>query len=469
MLQRTGTRFLIVGLLVVLMALPLFMVGSIVDQRLSYSREVEDGVGAEWGGPQILTGPRLVIPVTGPVVVSDSEIVTDPQTGAQSRVPRERTQIGQQAPLVLLPETLDAALTTETQERQRGVFSAPVYSAALEMKFDFALPDSAPLLDPGATLEWQDAVVEIGLASNRGLRGETELTRDGIALAVEPASAGRAGIIAAVGDPRASGQSYRLSMSLNGAQRLWLSPVARTTHVTMRGNWPHPSYGGAFLPDSHQNDADGFSAEWTIPHLARPLAQATHGDRSEAERDHAFGLEFFQPNDFYQKAYRATRYSFLLIALTFLTVLLTERGVTGRPAHPVQYILIGLAQSVFVLLMVAYAEHIGFGPAYLGASAATIALLTLFGWVGLELGRRVGVLATLLVVLYALLYLILQSADFALLAGATVAFLAIAATMIAIRNEDWWGRPPPSAGHGPSGPDDPGLTAHDEAPPVSRS
>jgi inner membrane protein len=45
-------------------------------------------------------------------------------------------------------------------------------------------------------------------------------------------------------------------------------------------------------------------------------------------------------------------------------------------------------------------------------------------------------------VLYALLYLILRSADYALLAGSTLAFGALGGTMIAARNEDWSGPPP---------------------------
>jgi inner membrane protein len=37
------------------------------------------------------------------------------------------------------------------------------------------------------------------------------------------------------------------------------------------------------------------------------------------------------------------------------------------------------------------------------------------------------------------LYLILRSTDYALLAGSTLAFLALAATMFATRNEEWYG------------------------------
>ncbi len=168
--------------------------------------------------------------------------------------------------------------------------------------------------------------------------------------------------------------------------------------------------------------------------MGRADSDATARDQT------AFGLRFFQPNDFYQKAYRAARYGILFIALTFLTVLLIENR-TQRPTHPVQYILIGVAQSIFVLLMVAYAEQIGFGAAYALSAGATIALLTMFGAVGLKLGARTAVLGVMLVVLYGVLYLILRSADYALLAGATLAFVALAGTMYMTRNEDWYGPP----------------------------
>jgi len=128
----------------------------------------------------------------------------------------------------------------------------------------------------------------------------------------------------------------------------------------------------------------------------------------------------------------------LFITLTFLTILLLDR-TNERPVHPVQYLMVGLAQSVFVLVMLAYAEQIGFGQAYGLASGATIFLLTFFGATALRMGRRTAVLTVTLIVLYAVLYLILQSADYALIAGATLAFVALAGTMYLTRNEDWYG------------------------------
>ena len=59
----------------------------------------------------------------------------------------------------------------------------------------------------------------------------------------------------------------------------------------------------------------------------------------------------------------------------------------------------------------------------------------------MKLGSRTAILAVMLVLLYAVLYLILRSADYALLAGATLAFAALAGTMYMTRNEDWYGPP----------------------------
>ncbi|UYV36202.1 cell envelope integrity protein CreD [Rhodobacteraceae bacterium D3-12] len=207
----------------------------------------------------------------------------------------------------------------------------------------------------------------------------------------------------------------------------------------MTSDWPHPSFIGAFLPDTREVSEAGFTASWTIPHLARAVAQIARQDHeADARRHTSFGVRLYQPNDFYQKSYRAAHYGVLFIGLTFLTIFLIE-GQTKRPAHPVQYILVGLAQSAFFLLMLALAEQMGFALAYLISAAATVALIAGFGALALGLGRRTWLLAALQGVLYGVLYLILRSADYALLAGAVLTFGAIAGTMFATRNANWYG------------------------------
>ncbi|WP_375174529.1 cell envelope integrity protein CreD [Pseudooceanicola sp.] len=443
-----GVRFLIVGVLILLMFIPLFFVAEVVGDRKRLSRNVIDEIGRTWGGEQTIGGPRLEIPVTEVVMRDIVRVRTDPATGQpiidqatgqeqRETIRREVTE--RRAPIHVYPDMFDVRITSETEVRQRGIFSAPVYRAQIDIDFDFPA-EALAALDLGSQVaHWEDAQLSLFISNSNGLRREATLEGPQGALAMEPSGdADRPGIVAFPGDPRAGG-SYRLTLGLNGAASLMLSPVGRNSRVTMSSDWPHPSFTGTFLPDRSEVTETGFSAEWSIPHLARSLQQISRTDLEPYGLSQmSFGVSLIEPNDFYQKAYRAARYGILYIALTFLTVLLVDRH-RETPVHPVQYFLIGLAQATFVLLMVSYAEQIGFALAYLVSAGAVTVLLTLFGWLGLSLGRRSLVLGATLVLVYAVLYLILQSEDYALLAGSTLAFLAIAATMFATRNEEWYG------------------------------
>ena len=436
MMKSAGARFLIVGILAILMNIPMMLVGDVINERSHYSRDTIRTVGQEWGGRQLINGPVMVVPVKGPVTRIETRKVTDAATGAEKTESYEVVEIKEKPSIYVMPQRYDTTLATVTEERKRGLFKVPVYTADLQIDFDYDLSELTDALTDGEEILWDNAHLLVSLTSNKALRGAATLQVDGRDTPLEPRAA-KSGIRADLDDPRRA-NSYRLNLAFNGAETVQITPVGRTTNVAFQSDWPHPSFFGAYLPDGYEAAEDGSSAEWSIPHLARNLPQIARGDSAKVAKDMAFGVRFFQPNDFYQKAYRAARYGILFIALTFLTVLLIEMR-QEKNAHPVQYILIGLAQAIFVLLMVAYSEQIGFAAAYILSAVATIGLLVLYGFIGLKLGRRTWVLGALLVVLYALLYLILRSADYALLAGSSLAFAALCGTMIATRNEDWGG------------------------------
>lgn len=449
MLRSPGLRFIIVGLLVLLMFIPIFFVGSIVDARADYNRSTRSSVGQEWGGRQLLSGPVLVIPVEETVTVREKREVLDPATGIQRtdaddkpiyrHVDVQKTL--RRDPVYIYPNQLSTRIETKTQERRRGIFTVPVFTASSNTQFDFPADDAPGALKGKEVLLWDKAEIRVYVSSNRALRGEAVLLADEKPLLMEPlANQDRyvGGLRAPTGDPRER-ESYDLTLGFNGAESLSLTPVGRESRMSIASDWPHPEFHGAFLPDDYEVSDAGFSANWVIPHLARPLPQISRQNQDQAARDgSSFGVGLYQPNDFYQKAYRAARYGILFIGLTFLTIFLIE-GQTKKPTHPVQYILVGLAQSTFFLLMLALAEQLGFGMAYLIAGAATVGLVTAFGAMALKLGNRTLVLGTLLTLLYAVLYLILRSADYALLAGSILTFGAIAGTMFATRNENWYG------------------------------
>lgn len=449
MFRSAGLRFIMVGLLALLMFIPLSLVSDIVQERAHYSDQTVETISNEWGGRQLLSGPMLVIPVTEEVTYKRKREAIDQVTGRTLRDEKnnivyehfEETKTEGRPPVYLYPGRFEIQIASHSQVRHRGIFSVPVFTADLTLEFDYDANAATMEIVGKEKLDWEAAELRVFLNSNRALRGEAVLRSGETEFALEPipsTSDSGSGIVSRLGDPRVL-DGFDLQLSLNGAQHLGVAAVGRTSRVTMSSDWPDPSFFGDFLPDESEITDEGFTAHWTVPHLARSLPQVSRENPDQAARHQAtMMVQFLTPNDFYQKAWRSARYGVLFSALTFLTILLLDR-TSVRPAHPVQYLMVGIAQSVFVLLMVAYAEQIGFGLAYLVAAGATIGLMALFGLTALKLGRRAWVLTAMLLTVYTVLYLILRSADYALLAGSSLAFAALALTMWVTRNEDWHG------------------------------
>ena len=128
----------------------------------------------------------------------------------------------------------------------------------------------------------------------------------------------------------------------------------------------------------------------------------------------------------------------MFIGLVFLAYFLFE-SMARRRVHPAQYVLIGLAQLIFYLLLLSIAERVGFDLAFLVSAGATVALISAYaGWVFES--RRQGLIAlAAFSTLYVLIYVLMRLEDFALLVGALTSFAAIAAVMYFTRGIDWYG------------------------------
>ena len=422
-----GWRFATMILLTLLMGIPLMMIAFIIEDRAAYQRDAVRDVSQQWGGPIHLAGPLLVIPVE----TQKTQMVKQAD-GSE----RRETYTVRAEPLILLPETLEITADSVSEIRRRGIFDVPVYAADLQIR---TTCDPARVAGPAGPRErvlWDKAVLTVLMPRTRSFSGAAVLKLDGAARDLEPGSPFRnqAGIQAHIGDPRGL-TAASLTMGLNGAGRLAFQPVGRQTDVRLTSDWPHPSFTGAFLPKPRDVTADGFTARWTVPHLARDLPQVSRGGWQGAAE---FGVRFYSPVDFYQKVQRAAKYGILFIALTFLTVFLIEK-LAARPAHAAQLVLIGIAQCIFFLLLLSFSEQIGFTPAYAVAGAATIGLIAVYGRAALGLGRATWILLGALTALYATLYLILRSTDYALLAGSILSFIAVALAMTLTRGDDWSG------------------------------
>jgi inner membrane protein len=92
---------------------------------------------------------------------------------------------------------------------------------------------------------------------------------------------------------------------------------------------------------------------------------------------------------------------------------------------------------MFFVLLLAFAEQVGFGLAYAIASGATGAVISWFV-ASLFPGRKWMVAAFgSFAVLYGLLYMVLRLEETALLAGAITGFLLLTVLMVSTRKVEW--------------------------------
>ncbi len=149
-------------------------------------------------------------------------------------------------------------------------------------------------------------------------------------------------------------------------------------------------------------------------------------------------VDLVSPVDLYDQVNRSVKYGFLFIGFTFAAFLLFDL-IGGIRVAAVEYLLVGVGLILFFVLLLAFAEVIGFAAAYLVAAAAIIGLLAAYSAAVLGSWRRGGGLAALLAALYGVLYVLLSLEAYSLLIGSLLLFAALAAVMYLTRHIDWSG------------------------------
>jgi inner membrane protein len=226
--------------------------------------------------------------------------------------------------------------------------------------------------------------------------------------------------------------SFSFPLKLTGTSSFGIAPTAENNTVQLESNWQHPSFRGRFLPRTRQVERDGFTAQWEVSQLARNLENALDPRGNEV-----LGVNFMDPINIYLQSERALKYGSLFIVLTFAAFFLCEITLR-RPVHIMQYLLVGLALTIFFLLLVALSEHLPFLLAYLASAVACISLIT-FYLAGMFVSRRMAFsFGAYLAGLYAMIYAILQLEDIALLMGSLLLFVMLAAMMLCTRRLDWY-------------------------------
>lgn len=456
-LNPTFTKLAILAVVTTLLCILLAQIGGLVHERQWRQREATQSVEQSLAGAQALAGPLLVRACK--------------ETWIDSGVVKKELVESRDFWLVAAPTQLNVTGGISPEVRRRGLFKVNTYASQLnlEARWD-TLTALVPRAEhPNGRLACNDPAVIVALSDTRGIR-TAQLKRNGQELAVRPGTthpAFRGGLHAVLAELRPEEPlALSLKLSLVGSQRLGIVPAAGDTQVALQSSWPHPSFTGQFLPIEHQVGVSGFSARWQVSSLAstavadaqagKPLPDLTgnlspempYADGARAVKGgglDVLAVELIDPVNPYVMSDRAIKYGLMFIALTFVTVGLTEL-LTGRRVHPVQYLLLGLALSLFFLLLLSLSEHLPFLVAYLVAAGAAALVLTHYAAAMLGGWRRGAAFGGGIALLYGALYVLLSREQTALVIGAMLLFAVLAAVMTLTRRLDWYGLAPVASG-----------------------
>jgi len=459
--RSPGVKLFFAALIGAVLLIPLIMVYALVSDRKSQSATAQHSITASWGGEQIISGPVLVIPYNDESV--ETEVVDGKSRTRTVKVRRE---------LFVSPSKQMISTALEPDIKRRSIYRSVIYQAEAKGSASFELTeDFARTGVKRSQLLLGQSELRFGVTDPRGLTDGTQVNANGEKLTLHPgngpASTRGAGFSTAVDWDAAEPLAVSWQYGLRGSRSIALVPRGGETEWTVTSPWQHPSFTGSFNPDESDISGEGFTAKYegitnlalgeslvnlrdaSPPRIAAPdeyQFMTAEAENSSGHQAKAASVRLIEPVDLYSQVDRSVKYGFLFIGFTFVAFFMFD-VVAGAKVASAEYLLTGVGLILFFVLLLPFAEVIGFTWAYLVASAAIIGQLTAYSAAVLGGWRRAWMIGGMLSGLYATLYILLSLEAWSLMIGSVLLFLALAAVMYATRNIEWSARLQPEEGN----------------------
>ncbi|HSD68413.1 MAG TPA: cell envelope integrity protein CreD [Woeseiaceae bacterium] len=433
--QSASLKVFTIGILILLLLIPLGMVRGTINDRDMIHQTARLDIQRTWGQSQLIAGPVLVLPYDIVHVDSRGERFVN------------------RAEMYVLPRTLDIDASVDSEIRYRGIHKVPVYTASIRLRGQFAAIDTGDLGIDEANMHWADASIVVGVSDGRAIAETPTLELNGKTLAFVPGGQLVGELPPQIQAPlreiletdRSGDLAFDTVLNIKGSESLSFLPLGDTTRASVESTWSSPSFSGNYLPHTREVSDDGFSADWQVSSIGRSFP--SHWSKASGvaifTEPAVFGVDLYMPISVYRLTLRAVTYGVLFVVLTFVSYFMFE-VIAGLRLHPLQYLMVGMANVIFFLLLISLAEHIGFGGSYIASALASSGLVVGYSHSVLGQRGRAIIVGGVLFVLYCLLYMTLTAETYALLAGSIGLWAALAMIMYLTRRIDWYERSVPT-------------------------
>jgi inner membrane protein len=433
-------RMLMVGFLIIILLIPLSYINTLINERALRQNEVVTEINEKWGNNVLVYGPMLKLPYK-----TYSETTTFNEK-TKTYLKETQTVINY---AYIFPESLNSDVKVNSKKLKRGNFESAVFSTTMNFSGFFIPTDLTAKDIKNDDIIWDKATVIIKTSNLKGIKSEMQLKFDNGTYAFQTNfnDASQNGdryldelesdFIDTKTTTSTQNTKFSITMVFNGSEQIEIIPIGKTTSMQMTSNWADPSFMGNYLPNDETKKItkNGFSAHWNMLHINRAFSQQ-HLNHIPNLSQFAFGTKFMVMVDEYQKSERSAKYGFLVIALTFLLFFLIQT-LSKINIHPFQYLMVGLALTMFYTLLVSISEHSNFLKAYVIAGISVIALITLYSKSILKSIKFPVFIGLSLSALYTFIYVIIQLENYALLVGSIGLFLILGIVMFVSRKIDW--------------------------------
>lgn len=391
--KTLGFKIIIIVVLGLLLLIPMTFINSVVKDRIRYQNEAISSIIEPVGDSANIQGVVIAIPYLEKFIDSDTK------------------EIGYTRKYIFyMPNEYNVTGDVEVTSLSRGIFKAPIFNSKLNItgRFDKYNAEIYNLDENNTIILYDEAMIILGIGNKKNLmklpniliNQNEELKYYEKNINIDLNMFNNKFLYTISRDSILNGFNFNITMDIQGGNSLIITPLASENTFKISSKWKDPSFTGGFLPTKREVNNNGFNAEWNIASFNTSFTKYWTSDEnsnrlnnidnnqyytSNQESNNVL-ISFLLLNDNYQKTSRSVKYAILFIFIPFFVLFLCE-VLSKKRIHPVQYILIGIANAIFYLLLLAISEHINFNISYFLSALMVTALTSIYNRIHYKISK----------------------------------------------------------------------------------